>query len=79
MRRDADDVLAPVLTLASYFIGPSPMDLSFTRGHAAARRHLAERGALLARIERAAALLLVPYAAWVGFAVALNAALRRLN
>ena len=31
------------------------------------------------RIERAAALLLVPYAAWVGFAVALNAALRRLN
>jgi len=31
------------------------------------------------RIERAAALLLVPYAAWVGFAVALNAALWRLN
>jgi len=31
------------------------------------------------RIERAAALLLVPYAAWAGFAVALNAALWRLN
>jgi len=35
--------------------------------------------ALFWRIERAAALLLVPYAAWVGFAVALNAALWRLN
>ena len=31
------------------------------------------------RIERAAALLLVPYAAWVSFAAVLNAALWRLN
>jgi len=31
------------------------------------------------RMERAAALLLVPYAAWVGFIVALNAALWRLK
>ena len=28
--------VAPVLTLASYFIGPSPMDLSFTRGQVSA-------------------------------------------
>ncbi|HEX2331729.1 MAG TPA: calcium/proton exchanger, partial [Burkholderiales bacterium] len=28
--------VAPVLTLASYFIGPAPMDLSFTRGQVSA-------------------------------------------
>ena len=35
--------------------------------------------ALFWRIERAAALLLVPYAAWVAFAAVLNAELWRLN
>ena len=35
--------------------------------------------ALFWRIERAAALLLLPYAAWVAFAMVLNAALWRLN
>lgn len=28
--------VAPALTLASYFIGPAPMDLSFTRGQVSA-------------------------------------------
>jgi tryptophan-rich sensory protein len=31
------------------------------------------------RVNRGAALLLVPYLSWVGFAVALNAAIWRLN
>jgi len=35
--------------------------------------------ALFWRVERAAALLLLPYAAWVAFATVLNAALWRLN
>lgn len=35
--------------------------------------------ALFRRVSRAAALLLVPYAAWVTFAVLLNAAIWRLN
>ena len=35
--------------------------------------------ALFARLDRGAALLLLPYAAWVAFAAALNFAIWRLN